>query len=228
MPGVSSEFIKQYIIKLINFFKSYKIDIVGFNTIYKFDDKFMNWIKIIDGMEFTVNTNPHEYMMIKENLINKCNFNYKEKISPKDKLYLDIRTWVYLVLGNKDDAEITDTIYQMLITSEMKDDIGYEDIIGGIFAVSTYEDRVEITPKFKDFIISTVKSDFVKPHEEIFTMMRTLGKYDNYRPEDCYHMTLEHLLASVMRYVDIRKTKVELNKNERFPYRDKVFVQSTQ
>ena len=58
--------------------------------------------------------------------------------------------------------------------------------------------------------------------------MRTLGKYDNYRPEDCYHMTLEHLLASVMRYVDIRKTKVELNKNERFPYRDKVFVQSTQ
>lgn len=49
IPQLSSELIKGYIYKVINFFKSYKVDFTSINIIYKFDDKIDNKIQIIDN-----------------------------------------------------------------------------------------------------------------------------------------------------------------------------------
>lgn len=224
MPGVSSEFIKQYIIKLINFFKSYKIDIISFNTIYKFDDKFMNWIKIIDGMEFTVKTNPHEYAMIRELVSETAKFDYKESIKPKDKLYLDISTWVYLVLGNsKDRYEITETIYNLLVSTLMTDEYDIEDGIE-FYSVTTYDEHLLIEPNMKQLIVSILKKEYIKPSEAIDTLMYTYDKFDYVNIEDHHHFTLTHLLASVMEYVELRKVKVELEKKDSFPYKDRLYI----
>ena len=226
MPGVSSEFIKQYIIKLINFFKSYKIDIISFNTIYKFDDKFMNWIKIIDGMEFTVSTNPHEYAMVKEIMINKTKLNPHESIKPKDKLYLDISTWVYLVLGGKEDFEIVDKIYQMIVTHILKDEVKPDDHTH-LFTTVQYDDKIEITCNLGKLISSMIKEDKLDIRDELVTKMYMYDKYDEYKPEDHYDMVLTHLLASVLQYQEVRKLTVDFEQKDKFPYRDKIFIEST-
>lgn len=50
MSNISSELIKQYLYKVINFFKSYTVEMLSINTIYTIDDKYLNKIPVIDDI----------------------------------------------------------------------------------------------------------------------------------------------------------------------------------
>ena len=49
-PGVSANFIQQYIIKVINWFKSWKVHLLGINTLYKFGNIYENLVKILENL----------------------------------------------------------------------------------------------------------------------------------------------------------------------------------
>lgn len=48
IPTLSTDYIKNYMFKVINFFKSYKIDLTSVSNIYKFDNKYENKVFVLD------------------------------------------------------------------------------------------------------------------------------------------------------------------------------------
>jgi len=50
IPSLSSELLKGYVYKVIDFFKSYKTELLSINIVYKLDDRLDNKIMIIDGI----------------------------------------------------------------------------------------------------------------------------------------------------------------------------------
>ena len=63
IPSLSSELLKGYVYKIINFFKSYKTELMSINTIYRFDDELDNRVIIIDDVYIeSVNTEKDEEM----------------------------------------------------------------------------------------------------------------------------------------------------------------------
>ena len=51
-PGVSTDYIQQYITKIINWFKSWKVHLLGVNTAYKFGDNNETAVKILERKEY--------------------------------------------------------------------------------------------------------------------------------------------------------------------------------
>lgn len=114
LPAVSSEAIKQYIFKVVNFFKSYKVDIMSINTIYKFDDKLENKIMMIDSILF-------KYLYTKETTIEvlsklklTSNLTKEERIKLLDQLYIEITFWVDLFFNT--DMTVKDSVKNKLIS----------------------------------------------------------------------------------------------------------------
>lgn len=131
IPTVSLDFIRTYMFKVLNFFKSYKVDILNTNTIYKFDDKLDNKIKMIDEIVF-------RYLFSKTDNFNMDDFisalnvylEPHERISPEDKIYMDISIWAKKIFDSK--LEYRDEIVGKLVSiiypeyGNIRDDEIYE------------------------------------------------------------------------------------------------------
>ena len=131
IPTVSLDFIRVYMYKVLNFFKSYKVDILNTNTIYKFDDKLENKIKMIDDIFFKyLFTKTDNFNM--DDFINALNIHLepKERITPEDKIYMDISIWARKIFESK--MEYRDEIMEKFITiiypeyGNLRDDRIYE------------------------------------------------------------------------------------------------------
>ena len=115
IPTVSLDFIRTYMFKVLNFFKSYKVDILNTNTIYKFDNRLENKINIIDEIIFG-------YLFNKEDNFNMDDFisalnvrlNPEDRISPEDKIYMDISIWAKKIFESK--MEYRDELVEKLVT----------------------------------------------------------------------------------------------------------------
>ena len=115
IPTISLDFIRTYMFKVLNFFKSYKVDILNTNTIYKFDDKLGNKIKMIDEIIFKyLFTKTDNFSM--DDFISAINvyLNPSERITPEDKIYMDISIWAQKIFTSKMDY--SDELVQKLIT----------------------------------------------------------------------------------------------------------------
>lgn len=96
LPVVSVEAVKEYIRTVIDFYKSYKVHFLGVNTIYVFDDRNEGWVRIIDWMIFNRYFEKDEIVPIIERIFKmKVDMTKKDKIEILEKVYLDVRTWVY-------------------------------------------------------------------------------------------------------------------------------------
>lgn len=128
-PSVSSEAVKQYVVKMINFFKSYKIDLLGINTLYKFNDKLDNFVKIIDCIHINRIFWKDDYV----NLFNKLysttsNLSKQERIKLVEKVYFDIKTWVYKTFGEVDPFIVKEIII-FTIARDLEDRVDIRDDI---------------------------------------------------------------------------------------------------
>lgn len=96
LPVVSVEAVKEYIRTVIDFYKSYKVHFLGVNTIYVFDDKNEGWVKIIDWIILNRYFEKDEIVPIIEKIFEmKVDMTKKDKVDIIERVYLDIRTWVY-------------------------------------------------------------------------------------------------------------------------------------
>lgn len=125
IPSVSSEYIKQYITKIINFFKSYKVDLMGISTIFLFDDKFENSIKPIDCMHMSSVFNKDDYYYLTEKIKYNVDISKSEKISIIEKIYFDISRWVEL--NHSTTLEYYEKIAEMMASFFMTDTLGITD-----------------------------------------------------------------------------------------------------
>ena len=115
IPTVSLDFIRTYMFKVLNFFKSYKVDMLNTNTIFKFDDRLENKINMIDDIVFkyiftkTDNFNMDDFINAINVHLNPC-----DRISPEDKIYMDITIWAKKIFESK--MEYRDELTKLFIT----------------------------------------------------------------------------------------------------------------
>lgn len=114
IPTVSLDFIRTYMFKVLNFFKSYTVDILNTNTIYRFDDKLDNKIKMIDEIFFKYVFTKRDKFNI-DDFIKALNIHLEpsERISPEDKIYMDISRWVNKIFESK--MEYWDILLEKMI-----------------------------------------------------------------------------------------------------------------
>lgn len=163
IPTVSLDFIRLYMYKVLNFFKSYKVDMLSTNTIYKFDDKLENKIKMIDDIFFKYLFNKTDRVDI-DDFINTLNIylNPKEKITPEDKIYMDISRWVKKIFSSK--MEYFDKIVEVMVSIINNDygNIRYD----GIFEYKYLYDKRLVIPVDDHIIENNVYltlKDYIEP-----------------------------------------------------------------
>lgn len=82
MPTVSADFIKKYIIKIIDIFKSYKIQLYDVNNLYNFTSKTDgNYIRIIEQLrDIWLRTKYRDFVNIDDDVIPTTNTTFSERI----------------------------------------------------------------------------------------------------------------------------------------------------
>ena len=131
-PAVSADYIKAYMIKIINFFKSYKVHMLGVSTVYKSFDKRENIIRLIDDMYLTGKHTFNDISTLIEDITASIDLSHADKIDLLERLWFDIERWEYKDLKDKFEMEIKNSI--SAIMNEM-----------------TYDDYVQLVDHEKDF-----------------------------------------------------------------------------
>lgn len=114
IPSISTDIVRSYMLKVINFFKSYKIQLLNINTIYKFDDKLSNKVFIFDKIDYNVFVKFKEKYKIKDNSYFDILMNLKDKVTYTDFILLSY----VLDIGEPDIYKILDKIK---LTATIKD-----------------------------------------------------------------------------------------------------------
>ena len=127
-PAVSGDYIRSYMLKVVNFFKSYKVHLLDISTVYKAFDKRENSIKIYDDWITNVSKEPEDYSQIIEEITSDINLTKSDKVKILEKMYFDIERWEF---KNFDDyiiiKEKIQSIVSKLILSEHINIIDYYD-----------------------------------------------------------------------------------------------------
>lgn len=110
MPGISSDIMKSYILKVINFYKSYKVSITKINTIYRFDDSARNKIKIIDTKRINGQFDAKDIVQLKEYTQFEIYFKLIDSTNIRDQILI---SWCLDLPF--DDINIRDDIVQRIL-----------------------------------------------------------------------------------------------------------------
>lgn len=94
-PAVSGDYIRSYMLKVVNFFKSYKVHLLDISTVYKAFDKRENSIKIYDNWITEIIKEPGDYSQIIEEISGDINLTKSDKIKLLEKVYFDIERWEF-------------------------------------------------------------------------------------------------------------------------------------
>ena len=89
MPGAGIDFIKMYVSKVIDFFKSYKIEIAGLNTVYTLNNKYLNYIKPIDGIHLISKVRPEDFIEMVDGISRiMADYANKDHVTLQDIIYI--------------------------------------------------------------------------------------------------------------------------------------------
>lgn len=149
MPGVSSEIIKGYIYKVLNFYKSYEIQINKINTVYRFDDSLSNRIKCIDTKHIVSQFIQNTTVDLNEITMFKAIMQFTDEMKLEDKIVLG---W------------ILDIFDDVILTEELK--------IYNIFTENEYS-RYMFTEKIE------TESEFALKDYNTFDDMIVISHVDN-------------------------------------------------
>ena len=100
-PAVSGDFVRTYMLKVINFFKSYKVHLLDISTVYKAFDKRDNAIKVYEDWIMKVKKNPTDYAQIIEEITSNNDIYKEDKVQLLEQIYFDIERWEFKDLDDK-------------------------------------------------------------------------------------------------------------------------------
>lgn len=148
-PAASGDYIRTYMLKIVNFFKSYKVHLLDISTVYKAFDKRENSIKIYEDWLLNVNKTADDYSQIIEEITADININKVDKINLLEEVYFDIERWEFKDLQDKFKFDIKQQIVDLL--NEI-----------------TYQDSITIIDHYKDFPFAGIEYKFEKDDKLYF------------------------------------------------------------
>lgn len=166
IPTVSTDYIRQYLFKILNFFKSYKVDFVNTSIMYKFDDKLDNKVMIIDKILFSYLYNRVDNMTIRDAIRRLfITVNPSEKgFELDEKLYFDIIHWI---IKHFYDNMVFDDNLSVHITFKEKDYANIiKDIISSFIYTYNWKDKIHADGKLIEFV-SINKKDTIDVEDSI-------------------------------------------------------------
>lgn len=139
-PAISGDFVRTYMLKVVNFFKSYKVHLLDISTVYKAFDKRDNSIKIYEDWISSIKTNPTDYFNIIEEITGNSNLYKEDKIHLLEKIYFEIERWEFKDFKDSFIFDIKQQINQIINEFLYKDTILINDEHGEFpFAGIEYE-----------------------------------------------------------------------------------------
>lgn len=121
IPTASMDYMRQYLLKVLNFFKSYKVDFTHTNIIYKLDDRMGNWISVIDRIYINHIFTKGEFIKYDDFISTWVHLAPKEFIEVKENLEIDITHWVEKLL--RDKYRLSDKLVEILVHFLIKDNV---------------------------------------------------------------------------------------------------------
>ena len=125
-PAISGDFVRTYMIKIVNFFKSYKVHLLNISTVYKVFDKRENSIKIYDDWIMNVKTNPTDYSTIIEEISYDNNLSKSDKVMLLEQIKFEIERWEFRDLNDKYD--FIDKINTIITELTLSDKVIIDDM----------------------------------------------------------------------------------------------------
>lgn len=133
LPAVSVDAVKEYIKMVVDFYKSYKVHFLGVNTIYTFDDEFDGWIKIIDDALLNRKFWKRDIVDVIDRIASQLNTITKvDTVHIKERIYMDIKTWVYLDMVDKYmpmDDKFSTSYLELFSRYLIDDSMGFTSIL---------------------------------------------------------------------------------------------------
>ena len=167
LPVMSSEAVKQYIATVINFYKSYKVDFLGMNTIYTLDDNIEGMINIIDDMILNHYFEKPEYIELHDYFAkNKVNMSKDERLKFIERIYLDIRTWVYK--NYSDRININEEIYEKIIQFAVYTIVGFTEEVYTINVNKSLNEYIKPADFINNNKITKTTSDDVTVDDKLW------------------------------------------------------------
>ena len=145
-PAVSGDFVRTYMLKIVNFFKSYKVHLLNISTVYKVFDKRENSIKVYEDWLLSVNKNPTDYSTIISEITGDINLTKTDKVKILEQIYFDIERWEFIDI--KDKYEFKDQIAELINTLICDDKVIINDNDGKEFPFAEIEHSYEKDDRF--------------------------------------------------------------------------------
>lgn len=220
IPSVSGDYVKQYLMKVINFFKSYKVDLLGITTLYTFDDKLSNTIKAIDDL--TLSSRFDQELIIKT--IERLNFDTKSTIKDRvgllEKIVFDISRIEYLTLNERYDA--LDKDKAMIIINRYLDTT-YKLLDS--YDICTVRE-VDLVTKYIDAInlVATHDVDERIKLKETYGFDKSFEFSSKYSPEDSYEIRNDKFIDDIVTIIDAINKSVIKDIQYRYTNKESTFL----
>lgn len=167
IPTASIDYLRNYLLLVLNFFKSYKVDFTHVNIIYKMDNRLDNAITVIDRMMFKYLFDKLDKVSIDDFIQLMIHLTPKEMVDVVEKISMDVTYWKPL-LFNKDKVNVAEIIKEILVHLTKQDYVSpYKDIIAEYIHVLEKADVVSQTEVMNNNVYFT-KTDKVPVTDAIW------------------------------------------------------------
>lgn len=122
-PAVSGDYVRSYMLKVVNFFKSYKVHLLDISTVYKAFDKRDNAIKIYEDWITSVKINHSDCIQMIEDISGNVDLYKEDKIALLEKIYFEIERWEFRDLIDKIEIDIKQQIQNIINELKYKDSV---------------------------------------------------------------------------------------------------------
>lgn len=177
IPTVGLDYIRKYVMLIINFFKSYKVDVIESNIILKFDDRLHNKVRIYDRILFHYIYTRTDKIPVSDCVRFFNTFHWKENIPVVEKLLLDVTYWKEKHFIDEVPVDDRDHWREILVTFDAwHDHIPVTDIVAQMNHVYTWGDQIGVADCMKPTV-------YKNPHDRVDITEGLYFKYiDEHEP----------------------------------------------